>query len=119
MYQPLVGAALARASENTVFDSAGLRLIAIPALWTLALKLRRYTPADEEDIKYILRSSALSTNLPPEHVAMRVEERLRSDCKEMDYDIWPPEVLKEMGHRLVEGVSEARKLRTRSQSYSK
>lgn len=51
------GAAGRGRTQNVIDDSTGLKLVVIPLSWMLALKLRYFTPEDEEDVVTALKKA--------------------------------------------------------------
>lgn len=110
MVDPLVLAAVENHSDeaNVIYDSAGLCLLGIPSAWTLALKLQRYTFADEDDIIYLLQEDAACTQYDEAIFIRMVEERLRMDCAALELDKFPERAAEEWRMRLRNCVRKAK-----------
>ena len=91
-----------------IYDSPGLQLLGITLEWMLALKLQRYTPADEEDIVYLLQSIGECTQYDEAHYAYLIEQRLLIACPVMEYEHYPERAMQEWRARLLDCVRKAK-----------
>lgn len=110
MVDPLVLTAVREAQNksNIVYDSPGLRLLGITSSWTFALKFQRYSHADESDIIALLQTDGACARYAENDFVRMVEERLRKDCAEIDYEHFPPRAMEEWRARLRDCVRKAR-----------
>ena len=98
----------AESQGNIIYDSPGLKLVGITPSWTFALKLQRYSHMDEEDIVCLLHKDGACASYTEEEFVRMVEERLRIDCPEMEYDHYPERAKAEWRARLRDCVRKAR-----------
>lgn len=108
--ETLVHAAIEKLKEDddVIYDSQGLRLVAIPSAWVLALKVQRYTYADEDDIVYLLQEDGACAQYDEETFARMVEGRLRTDCPQMEYEKFPERAMQEWRMRVRDCVRKAK-----------
>ncbi|KAL5526758.1 hypothetical protein ACEPAF_8483 [Sanghuangporus sanghuang] len=110
MVDPLVISAMREAETqgNIIYDSPGLKLVGITPSWTFALKLQRYSHMDEQDIVCLLQRDGACANYTEDEFVWMVEERLRIDCPEMEYDHYPEKAKVEWMARLRDCVRKAK-----------
>lgn len=110
MFDPLVVSALASIEEDSdiIYDSPGLRLVGITSSWTIALKLQRFSDEDEADLVNFLRRDGVCAVHTEEEFMQMVEERLQTDCKEMEYELWTEGEVMEWRRKLLQCVKKAR-----------
>lgn len=107
--ETLVEAAMASVKEeNVIYDTAGLRLVAIPPSWTLALKLQRFNYTDEDDLIYLFQLDKDLRNNDEEVFVGLLEERLKKDCPQMEYEKFSDRALQEWRMRVRDCARKAK-----------
>ena len=116
--ETLVLAAIAnmKDDDNVIYESPGLRLIGIPPPWTLALKLQRFTQADEDDIVYLMQEDSACAQYDEETFARMLEERLKIQCPQMEYAKFPERASREWQMRVRDCARKAKFLMSTPQS---
>lgn len=94
--------------DMTVFHAPGLRLIAVPWMWAIALKLVRYEKNDPTDVAAILR---MGLRRYPQHTSVWthpqiLEQTLVAHCHPM-YQGYRADVMHIMRQRMADACQRA------------
>ena len=63
--------------------------MAIPFSWTLALKLKYFTPEDKEDLIAVMRRISTLERADKGALQDKIIRQLKKDCPQMEYDKLP------------------------------
>ncbi|GLB42575.1 hypothetical protein LshimejAT787_1200240 [Lyophyllum shimeji] len=105
-YDPIYHSALQphNVALHTVYTAPNglLRLISVPPVWSIALKLVRYTKYDPGDICLLLRNG---TNLNNVHwTPATLASWLRTDAAPMSFELWTAAKLHELHERIRHAI---------------
>lgn len=76
-------------NQDVVYNSDGLKLVAIPISSTIAQKLKYFTHEDEEDLVCMLKRANATTNLGTEGFQKLIFKALKTDYHQIEYDKLP------------------------------
>ncbi|KAH9974907.1 hypothetical protein BGW80DRAFT_1457865 [Lactifluus volemus] len=107
MYDPIYTASIREnnAAPQTIFNERGLRLVAVPWPWAVALKLVRYEKNDPPDCAAVLRLGFKERGIC--WTLQSMEQWISERCWPMGYSDYQPPQREKLRHRIQDALRRA------------